>query len=255
MRSMISRIWLRKPASYRVTTSFILTHLICSAKVEDVPATIVSPPQSARNPDFDSNFDDDFGFDNQTFSHTNAQQSSTREGGSSGFDDNFDSAFDIPAASPAAANNTQPPALPARTAAVGFDDDFFSSPTEPPSQASQQQQSQAPQGFTYTSAVIPPKRQSYDVPPAGEPPAHSQQSNTGGPTAYAPPAGPPPQQSAQASTPAPPLPARNDTNDGDLPQVKELVGMGFNRKQAIAALEDNQFDLERAANALLSVNH
>lgn len=226
--------------------------------MEDVPATTVSPLQSARNPDFDSNFDDDFGFDNQTFSHTNAQQSSThsREGGSGGFDDNFDSAFDIPAAPPVAANTTQPPALPARTAAVGFDDDFFSSPTEPPQQTSQQQQqSQAPQGFTYTSAVIPPKRQSYDIPPAGEPPAHSQQSNTGAPTAYAPPAGPPPQQSAQASTPAPPLPSRNDTDDGDLPQVKELVGMGFNRKQAIAALEDNQFDLERAANALLSVNH
>lgn len=222
--------------------------------MEDGPSAASSVPQSARNADFDSNFDDDFGFDNQTFSHTNAQQPAAQPSApaSSGFDDNFDSAFDIPAASPPAAS-TQAPALPARPAAVGFDDDFFSSPVEP-QQPAAQQQPQPPQGFTYSTTSAPAQRQSYDMPPSGEPPSTAaRQSESPAPATYAPPAGPPPQQTS-APAQAPSLPARSDT-DGDLPQVKELVGMGFNRRQAIAALEDNQFDLERAANALLSVNN
>lgn len=63
---------------------------------------------------------------------------------------------------------------------------------------------------------------------------------------YAPPPGPPP-----AAAPA--LPTRPDTTGGEIPQVKELMDMGFKRSQAIAALEDNQFDVGRAANVLLSL--
>jgi hypothetical protein len=32
------------------------------------------------------------------------------------------------------------------------------------------------------------------------------------------------------------------------------MDMGFKKSQAVAALEDNQFDVGRAANALLAVN-
>lgn len=228
---------------------------LTSAQVEPgtAAAAVASVPNSARTADFDSNFDDDFGFDNQTFSHTNAHQAPghSKEGGSSEFDDNFDSAFDIPAtAAPAAATTTtQAPPLPARATAVGFDDDFFSTPSQDQPQASQPQ-SQTP---SFVSAVpVRSGSQPYDAPPAGSPPAQTQHTTPANP-GYAPPAGPPPQQTTQAPA-VPALPSRTES-DGDMPQVKELVGMGFNRRQAIAALEDNQFDLERAANALLSVNN
>lgn len=263
---MTSRTLLRKSTVLSSQSSepaeFIF---LFSAKLEDntPAAATTSASANAANADFDSNFDDDFGFDNQTFSHSNAQQPVThsKDGGSSGFDDNFDSAFDTPASSvPPSASTQAPPALPTRAPIVGFDDDFFASPTEgqgfgshQQAQPQQYEQGTAQQGVASSGQG---SRASYDMPPAGNPPASSHQPQNTPAGGFAPPSGPPPQQRSTQPTSAPTLPTRTTTEpDGDLPQVQELVNMGFNRKQAIAALEDNQFDLERAANALLSVNH
>lgn len=272
MTLMISKTWPREYTPPNKAHGARKTDLsfLPSARVEDTSASAaISAPTSTRNPDFEGTFEDDFGFDNQTFSHSNAQQtaSHSRDGGSSAFDDNFDSAFDAPAVPSHTGTTIQPPALPSRAPAVGFDDDFFSSPTEPVQPASHHQD-QVPQyqqsavSHSDSHAMGRGSRSSYDNPPAGDPPAGAGHSDITVNQGFAPPSGPPPpstqqqQQQPIANTSVPALPNRTGTEtDGDLPQVKELVGMGFNRRQAIAALEDNQFDLERAANALLSVNN
>lgn len=232
-----------------------------SARIEDTPSVATSAPTSARNPDFDSNFDDDFGFDNQTFSHSNAQQpaaaTQSKDGGSGGFDDNFDAAFVSPAAAATQAPNSQAPPLPSRAPAVGFDDDFFSTPATTQATSTGQPDPYLQQQYQHQvlpQATSPQSRAEHDLPSSGQHSVTTQQPSDRNSTSFAPPAGPPPQQQPAQTAAPPTLPARTEA-DGDLPQVKELVGMGFNRTQAIAALEDNQFDLERAANALLSVNN
>jgi epidermal growth factor receptor substrate 15 len=40
--------------------------------------------------------------------------------------------------------------------------------------------------------------------------------------------------------------------DDDVEPVKQLCGMGFSRGQAVAALEANSYDFQKALNSLLS---
>lgn len=53
-------------------------------------------------------------------------------------------------------------------------------------------------------------------------------------------------------TAKPNLPPRtNDSEEDDIKQVKQLVNMGFDRPQAIEALEKSGFNVEKALNKLL----
>ena len=50
----------------------------------------------------------------------------------------------------------------------------------------------------------------------------------------------------------PNLPPRtSETEEDDIKQVKQLVNMGFDRPQAIEALEKSGFNVEKALNKLL----
>lgn len=54
------------------------------------------------------------------------------------------------------------------------------------------------------------------------------------------------------NTAKPNLPPRlNEPEDDDIKQVKQLVNMGFDRPQAIEALEQTGFNVEKALNKLL----
>ena len=298
------------------------------------------PTYAADATTSNDNFDDDFGFDKQTFSHTitsagvgkatepigvvaSPSRSRGPSGGrSGGFDDAFDDAFGVPATTSATGvtgTSSRPSA-----AAVGFDDDFFSSPMPTQSASTTADNTNGSNagnasgfGSDFSSSSLPAGAApyTYSMSADGQPQMHvvsstpvvtSSASNPppvapGEPApSYAPPPGPPPasayqqsqsqqrepRQSAIPPTPpraqsqsqsrqAPAIPDRRGTptgtpssarrsgrqdptegadTSGDLPAVKELVNMGFKRSQAIAALEDNQFNLERAANALLAVN-
>ena len=60
--------------------------------------------------------------------------------------------------------------------------------------------------------------------------------------------------SAQLLTPPEEEPYRIDTpaSDDDVEAVKQLTGMGFSRTQAVSALENHGYDLQKALNSLLS---
>lgn len=208
-----------------VQSSGATTTSIPSAPSSGVPVT-------AASANFDDAFDDDFGFDNQTFLHhtitsqgvgkaNDAQGAVPGQVPQAGMNVNasasgmhgFDDAFDMP--STAHTDSSAPP-LPKRPA-VGFDDDFFSS-AAPPSNASPA----APSHVANTNTRAPSE-------PTGLPPSY---------------VAPPPMPARQPSTK--PL-SQEDALD-------ELVAMGFSRQQAKSALEDNQYDVTRAANALLAVN-
>lgn len=155
-----------------------------------------------------------------------------------GFDDAFEDAFAVPqqAGQPQMRVVGSPVAVPS----TGFDDDFFTSSTTAPS-------SQPSMPAVVTSSPPAPARgDSYIyAPPPGSPPAQHHQVTEQRQEA--------PVSQPQANLQAPALPQRRES-DGDIPQVKELRAMGFERSQSIAALEDNQYDVGRAANALLAVN-
>lgn len=263
--------------------------------VSNAPAS-ATEAISSKQPDFNDNFDDDFGFDNQTFSHHTITSSGVGKvtepaglsgvgaggpalsagnnndnSGGIGFDDEFDEAFAVPnaasssatqASSSAAVADGQTQQLPKSVS--GFDDDFFNAPLPASStsavasstgaaaiqQAGPPKDAAAPPALPQRAAVPPGPHSSdppmYEAPP-GPPPSSD---NRQGPT--------PSQAQAQQQGPvpelagAPPLPQRNESAAGD--PVQELVAMGFEKHQAISALEDNQYNIERAANALLAVN-
>ena len=208
---------------------------LAPARVESVPDATPSTsaptsaiPVTAASAGFDDAFDDDFGFDKQTFSQQTgapptsaapSQLSATNAAAKPSFDADFDDAFGMPQAAPP---------LPKRPA-VGFDDDFFSSPL--PSNPIKQPATTSSVSPTLTAPVS--QDMSYMAPPPGSPPRQPQ-------SASQPPAMPPRQPSTK------PL-SRDEA-------LQELISMGFSQRQAQSALEDNQYDVSRAANALLAVN-
>ena len=53
------------------------------------------------------------------------------------------------------------------------------------------------------------------------------------------------------SSVAEPIGSTTPVGDEDVEPVKQLCGMGFSRSQAISALEQNGYDVQRALNQLL----
>ena len=242
---------------------------------------------------FDDAFDDDFGFDKQTFSHTITsagvgkatlpQGQTTTEAyhgslplpgarsepsTSLDFGDSFGDAFNIPTPVPvpnpagltapmpapaersgsfqmyftdgAAVSVASPGPTPSLTPApapvssrarpaVGFDDDFFDSPSSRSQSTVFANDVSSVRSATPTAPVpAQAEDRSYIAPPPGSPTlesVHSQQPEL----RQAPP--PPQQQQQQQRILQPPPLPRRTASDDDLPAVKELMQMGFDKRQ------------------------